>query len=592
MNKRDIEQFAVSAVKDSITSCDYLDSYLSDNDKTPSWDGEIFIYSNPNRTNEDFVGSVKCQIKGKVQTNLSKGVISYPVKVVDLKNFQRIGSTIFFVVYISPNKVDRKIYYNDLKPVRLKHYIQRAKGKTIKIPFRLFPSEDSKKTDICVNLYDDGIKQIGLQDRILSFEELRDKTVTQLNLSYTSYSKTAPDIIQHILDNSASMYVKIDGSDISYPLDTTDAKLQIEHTQSAEIKVLDDIYYTDVHVIRRSEELVIKVGDSLKITHSSNTKQVHFEWRLSKSLRNAARDLAFINAAIQAKEFSINHSTYGIPDSILTEYDIEWSIATLKNMQECVRALDILNVSKDIEWETLNSNEQHNLNTLIKVFVRGEIVHNLKKDIPPVCAMQIQNIRILLGVMSFDEPNSWRIYNALKHPSETNIMYRKNDNDQLLPTSIYSLFKVDDYITFDNIDYESLPTTYISLASDNPMLLEIVNRDMLIMLAAYDKKTCGKLIKAIEKLAQWSVDNCSLQSAEYDYFYINLMQVYKRTRELLENEKDNIYSIYEKTDKQDIKIAATLLLGDYIGAKRCFARMTIEEQEFFKSLPIYHFWQG
>lgn len=592
MNKRDIEQFAVSAVKDSITSCDYLDSYLSDNDKTPSWDGEIFIYSNPNRTNENFVGSVKCQIKGKVQADLSKGVISYPVKVVDLKNFQRIGSTIFFVVYISPNKVDRKIYYNDLKPVRLKHYIQRAKGKTIKIPFRLFPSEDSKKTDICVNLYDDGIKQIGLQDRILSFEELRDKTVTQLNLSYTSYSKTAPDIIQHILDNSASMYVKIDGSDISYPLDTTDAKLQIEHTQSAEIKVLDDIYYTDVHVIRRSEELAIKVGDSLEITHSSNTKQVHFEWRLSKSLRNAARDLAFINAAIQAKEFSINHSTYGIPDSILTEYDIKWSIATLKNMQECVRALDILNVSKDIEWETLNSNEQHDLNTLIKVFVRGEIVHNLKKDIPPVCAMQIQNIRILLGVMPFDEPNSWRIYNALKHPSETNIMYRKNDNDQLLPTSIYSLFKVDDYITFDNIDYESLPTTYISLASDNPMLLEIVNRDMLIMLAAYDKKTCGKLIKAIEKLAQWSVDNCSLQSAEYDYFYINLMQVYKRTRELLENEKDNIYSIYEKTDKQDIKTAATLLLGDYIGAKRCFARMTIEEQEFFKVLPIYHFWQG
>ena len=61
------------------------------------------------------------------------------------------------------------------------------------------------------------------------------------------------------------------------------------------------------------------------------------------------------------------------------------------------------------------------------------------------------------------------------------------------------------------------------------------------------------------------------------------MQVYKRTRELLENEKDNIYSIYEKTDKQDIKTAATLLLGDYIGAKRCFARMTIEEQEEYEN---------
>lgn len=56
-------------------------------------------------------------------------------------------------------------------------------------------------------------------------------------------------------------------------------------------------------------------------------------------------------------------------------------------------------------------------------------------------------------------------------------------------------------------------------------------------------------------------------------------------------EKEQIYDIYDNTEICDIRVAAALLLEDYIGAKRNFAKMAEDAQEFFKTLPIYRFWK-
>ena len=75
MNKKDIETLAVNAVRDSIALCDYMEPYLNDNDKTPSWDGDIYIYTTPDRKKENLRGLIKSQIKGKEQSDLTKNSI-------------------------------------------------------------------------------------------------------------------------------------------------------------------------------------------------------------------------------------------------------------------------------------------------------------------------------------------------------------------------------------------------------------------------------------------------------------------------------------------------------------------------------------
>lgn len=319
---------------------------------------------------------------------------------------------------------------------------------------------------------------------------------------------------------------------------------------------------------------------------------ITFNYRLSPSLRKAVVDLAFINAAMDAKELWINNTLYGIPDEIAKSYNREWGSSTLVSMEEYVKVLDILKVKKDIEWEKLSPLEYRDFNTLVKAFVRHELVYNLNDNLPPMCIMQIQGIKLLLGVeRSEASSNAWKVYNVFEHPAINNLQYRKTENDPILPTSMYTLLKADDYNSIDNINYETLPETYKCLKDSNPMIVDIVNRDLLIMLLAYDKHPNERLLKAVEDLAKWILNDASFPELPYESRYLNLMQIYKRTRNLTNEEKEQIYDIYDNAKISDIKVAAALLLEDYVGAKRNFAKMALGEQDLFKTLPIYNLWR-
>lgn len=319
---------------------------------------------------------------------------------------------------------------------------------------------------------------------------------------------------------------------------------------------------------------------------------ITFNYRLSPSLRKAVVDLAFINAAMDAKELWINNTLYGIPDEIAKSYNREWGSSTLVSMEEYVKVLDILKVKKDIEWEKLSPLEYRDFNTLVKAFVRNELVYDLNDNLPPVCIMEIQGIKLLLGVeRSEASSNAWKVYNVFEHPAINNLQYRKTENDPILPTSMYTLLKADDYNSIDNINYETLPETYKCLKDSNPMIVDIVNRDLLIMLLAYDKHPNERLLKAVEDLAKWILNDASFPELPYESRYLNLMQIYKRTRNLTNEEKEQIYDIYDNAKISDIKVAAALLLEDYVGAKRNFAKMALGEQDLFKTLPIYNLWR-
>lgn len=64
MDNKAIETLSVNAVKNSIVTSDFLDQFINDNDKEPSWDGAIYIYDNKSKKKSNFVGRMPVQIKG------------------------------------------------------------------------------------------------------------------------------------------------------------------------------------------------------------------------------------------------------------------------------------------------------------------------------------------------------------------------------------------------------------------------------------------------------------------------------------------------------------------------------------------------
>ena len=88
MNSNAIEKIAVSHLNLAIAQCEFLNPGISDNDKTPSFDGYIEIYSKAGHKKSDWIGRCDVQVKGKtVENKKFKGNITYPVEVDDLKNY-------------------------------------------------------------------------------------------------------------------------------------------------------------------------------------------------------------------------------------------------------------------------------------------------------------------------------------------------------------------------------------------------------------------------------------------------------------------------------------------------------------------------
>ena len=93
-----IEKAAVRAVEEYLDSCPRLNSFLKDNDKTPFWDGDVFVYKTNSLTNDNFYGRVPVQVRGR------KSSTSYIlVKRKEAEAFRTDRGCLFFKALIQNN---------------------------------------------------------------------------------------------------------------------------------------------------------------------------------------------------------------------------------------------------------------------------------------------------------------------------------------------------------------------------------------------------------------------------------------------------------------------------------------------------------
>ena len=76
MDSLQIEREAISKIQTRINLTKYLSSYLDNNDKTPSWDGFVYIYNNEKKSKDNLTGRLAAQVKGHETNEFSKNEIS------------------------------------------------------------------------------------------------------------------------------------------------------------------------------------------------------------------------------------------------------------------------------------------------------------------------------------------------------------------------------------------------------------------------------------------------------------------------------------------------------------------------------------
>lgn len=591
LDKKTIETLSVNAVKNSIVTSDFLDQYIAENDKEPSWDGAVYIYGDKSKKKSTLKGRMPVQVKGTECEDFSKSEISFQMSKDDLRNYLYDGGCVLFVVYIGNMGIRHKIYYAELTPIKLRQLLEdKAKSKAIHL--KEFPSDSNKKATIFLNCYQNCKKQASFSEaKLYTIEELQDQGVLEnVVIPFEGYGIDNPQVA--LLTNEVYIYAKIKGSSIPQPIDVVPQDIHTKETVQADVKIGDTVFYTEYSIIRCAESTTFCFGESLTMKFTKLGEPCKIKYKHSDKIRVLARDLEFMISYLEKGEFSINNVSlpFDYNGVDFANFELDKEKERLEYVKQIIEVLDLLRCTDDLIISTLSNEDWRNLNRLIEAFIEKKPVRGLNHNIPAVCCMNIASLRFVLYFKKIDEDGTYEIYDFFK--SEFSVVYEIGDGVRL-PISQFFILHADDLLTVSNIDYDVLLPSFQS-AEHHSDTMNRANWFLLDLLTAYDKATGKrkeKLLKTCNEFSKWIFEAPDDELC-YDVRLLNRLQTIKRQRDFNIDEVSSLYALIENRDtNEETRIGAYLLLNQQKPAEIHYAQLSENARNNFKEYPIYHFWK-
>lgn len=592
LDKKAIETISVSAVRNSVVTSPFLDQFIPDNDKEPSWDGNVYIYEDTSKKKNKLKGRLPVQVKGKVCADFSADEISYSMDVSDLKNYLYDGGAVLFVVYMNDSGTATQIYYSELTPLKLRFELNDAKdqkSKTVKL--KKFPEDGNKKATIFLNCLQNCQKQASFTDaKLYSLEEL-EKTglLESLTIPLAGAGVFDPKIL--LMTSEAYLYANIKGSSIPQPIELLPKEIFTSEEVSNDVVIDGYVHYNKYRVIRSAESTIVQFGESFKITFRESVPGCKMNYKNSPKLRILASDLHFLLDYIEKGYFQVGSAKFPFDKdgANFNDFDIDEERERLLFAQRSVKVLDMLGCKEDLDVSKLTNEDIRNLERLAIALIDKEPVSGLKPDLSPVLFMTIGDLKFALLFRKGESEGEYSIFDFFK--SELSIAY-KGDNDEMIPTSQYAILHANDLLKMQNIQPELFLPSFQKVETEDRYTR--ANWFLLELLEAYDNSGDKRqdLLKAANELSKWLYEAPD-QYLDYHIKCLNRYQVLKRERGLNIDEVAELWNIAEDTSATDeCKLGAYLLLEQQVPAKRYFERLTEEAKNAFRTYPIFRYYRA
>ena len=592
MDNKTIETLSVNAVKNSIVTSEFLDQFISENDKEPSWDGFVYIYGDKSKKKSNLKGRMPVQVKGTECDDHSKSKISFSMEVADLRNYLYDGGCILFVVYIGNAGITNKIYYIELTPLKLREILGEVKGQGSKTLYlEEFPTDNNKKATIFLNCLQNCQKQASFfEGDLLTVEELQQQGLLK-NLVIPFSGVGIDDPQMAILSNEVYLYANVKGSSIPQPIKQLPKDSYTTQVFDANISIQDKIFYTSYSVIKKVNEVTIRFGKSFTMTYTGDNKAFKINYKNSNKIRDIAKDLDFILSYFDNGYFKVNDDTFPFDytDMDTSNFDFEKEREHLEYAQKTVRVLDMFGCSEDIDVNDMNDEDWRNLNRLITAFIDKKPVTGLKEGLPIISCMKVGKLRFAIYLKACED-EMYEIYDFFK--TDCSVAIDIGDGKKL-PVSQFHILNKNDILSLNNINFDVLLPSFQKVEHHSETL-NIANLFMLELLAAYDiaeQPKKDKILKVCEDFSAW-VFEASDDELDYHTRILNKLQITRRRREFNIDEIRELYDIVEnKEAREECIVAAYLLLGLQEAAELHFAKLNDDTKSNFKNFSIYHFWK-
>ena len=541
--------------------------------------------------NSTLYGRVPVQIKGKFfKDKVCKNDITYSVSLVDLKNYMRDGGIIYFVVGIWENFY--KIYYAKLTPLKLKTYIKHCKRESASIKLAEL-KEYSFDIDCEIrDFYDNCKVQTGNTDNTVDIKDiLSSKKAVNLTFFASALKNNEQcKISEYLAKHPVYLYAETtDGfnNKVLRPVGDEDLSLNFKEFIPAEVKVGDKVYYNEIQrTCKQNGNILIYIGRSLRMEISPDgnvNRNINFKLNETE-LSSWIKEAEFIFKIAETKCFEIDKVCFKLNGNEENKY-IDWCRNRLRFAKKIQSVLSALHVNKELVIKEFSQDEINIINILYKALCEQDEI-SINESLPPIFTVSLSNLCLALFA-SKTPTGKYRIYSYKDVTGD--ISYTDSNTNVPAKTSIYSWFQTDGFKIVSNIDYDDILPSYKKVYIENHNVTQRANNDMLMMILAYDENHDDKLLKSSKDLCEWLIS--INEKDEVNTYFLNLMQIIKRKRDLTNEERKEIMIKFDLCNSME-KLACCLLLDNNEMANHYFNQLNDSEKEFFTTLPIYHFFNS
>lgn len=579
-----IELSAINILERCLLKSSYLSPNLSKNDKTPSWDGEIFIHHIPDNQSKENLKRVQVQIKGHFKSSNFPDKIKYKIDIKDLKNYLNDSGVIFFVIYLSSFE-HYCIYYNALTPYDLNMIVRSSSGKKSKhIEFTRFPDDDETDMhDILLHFHNNNKIQASTVDkRYLSLSEAKEANLIAENLSFSfcGFGLSQRTSYDFLFKQPIYLYAKQPGLDVFVPIDKANITATLERVERA-VYLNDRLLYSHYFIIHEQSSFILKIGN-LEIESATN----NINFTSCGNLSNRLLDLEFFISLIKKDNITIEKEPFTLEIVGLSEKKIEETLSLFNFLLDVKNLIQLLEINEELQLDQFTDDDKLNLQVLVAAFIHNEnvILDTDSNENFLINEMKIGNLNIFV-IVSKNENGHYHLKNFF---DKNTIFYSIFDSDGTrIFTNPYISLKKEEILRASNISFKNIYNSIISTDINDVFLLKL-NEFILQMIMAYDENQNNEIYLTCLQLLDWLI---SIDPNSNHIYTFNKLQLYKRKRPLTAGEYDYLLDLKANETNQINLIAICILMDNFREAEHFFNKLPTTDQELIKSQPIFYFWK-
>ncbi len=566
------ETAAVSKVAEAVNASKILKADFAIGDRTPIWDGYIYIYSSQNHKNNNFKNRIPVQIKGTVVKRLSGVTKKYQIRINDLKAYLKDGGSIYFVVEISNSK-KANIYYINLFPLTIDDLLTNTKEgqKTLFVDLKLLDISSSEQIEnICHEFIFHRKRQFSTIEHRIDLNNMQDIE----KLSYTVFSPKG-SLYESIFQDDVVLYGQRKNDTIFLPIDNVKVSA-IAHLMSYRVTIGSRVYFENYKAEKSLNQNIIILGENIRLNFEEGKLEFKFKGNLNIRLKEAE----FLLDLSLHKSFYIGkHKVGGFK---IEEFEKEKVKENYKLLLDIKKTLNSFNVDEDLELNSLTKNEFEVLQLLIELVIYNDYSkyqNKLPTNRPVYC--EIQNITI--AIMIIDKNNELQIFDFFDCNDELSVRLIDEENNINEQGCLYTILKAENIININNLSLAKIEHSIISTPYSEAYSIH-VNMLVLELIKAYDLKNelVGCLSTSI-KLSEWLYEN----NEDSEYCLVNKYQAIKRMRPLSKEEKNELMKIRSESHDGMMLCGISIVLENKTDYEYYLEELSEEDKQAFIQFPIY-----